>query len=92
LKIQKLVVDLVALALNSTPLALSTKKEELIGFFKLHCLTKIKSKTKGNEKNRELEQETLISECSGSLLFVQVHLFPFNPSLRLYQKSLKQTH
>jgi hypothetical protein len=33
----------------------------------------------------DLGQDTMISERSGSLFFVQVHLFPFNPSLRLYQ-------
>jgi hypothetical protein len=44
-------------------------------------------KTKGNEKNTDmdLDQDTLIPKCSGSLFFVQVHLFPFNSSLRLYQ-------
>jgi hypothetical protein len=37
-------------------------------------------------------QDTLIPECSEIPFFVQVHLFPFNSTLRLYQKkSLKQT-
>jgi hypothetical protein len=37
------------------------------------------------ELNGDMEQDTLILECSGSLFFVQVDRFPFNPPLRLYQ-------
>jgi hypothetical protein len=37
-----------------------------------------------------LEVSTLISECSGSLCMVQVHLFPFNAPLRLHQVTQTQ--
>jgi hypothetical protein len=86
------VADPVALALISPPLALSTKIEELFGLLTPLPHKKNASKTKGNEKNSDLEQDTLIPGYNGSLLFVQVHLFPFNPYISLYQKSLKQTH
>jgi hypothetical protein len=43
-------------------------------------------------KNSDLEQDTLIPECSGSLFFVQVHPFPFQSIFETISKSLKQTH
>jgi hypothetical protein len=43
------------------------------------------------EHNSDLEQDTLIPECIGGLFFVQIHLFPFNPSLRLYYNTQVST-
>jgi hypothetical protein len=48
---------------------------------------KCQMRSKGNENtNKNLGQDTLILECNESPFFVQVHLFPFNSTLRLYQK------
>jgi hypothetical protein len=72
------VADLVALALISSPLALSTKTEELFGLLTPLPYKNYNYKPRATrEHNRDLEQISLILECSGSLFFVQVHPFPF---------------
>jgi hypothetical protein len=49
----------------------------------------IRSKDDENiEKN--LGQDTLIPECNGNPFFGQVHLFPFNSTLRLCQNHLSK--
>jgi hypothetical protein len=50
LKKSQVVANQVALALNSPPLALSIKTEELVAF-KPHCLTKIATKSQWQRDN-----------------------------------------
>jgi hypothetical protein len=84
------VVDLVSLALISLPLALSTETEKLVAF-NLIALPKFWMKTKGNEEPSELKNKVQW-HCSPveTYSFVQIHLFPFNPPLRLYQNHLSK--
>jgi hypothetical protein len=85
-EIHNWLADPVALALISPPLALSSKTGELFGHFNSIASPKCQIRSKGNENtNKNLGQDTLIPKCSGSPFFVQVHFFPFNPTLRLYQ-------
>jgi hypothetical protein len=86
------VVDPVALALISPPLALSTKTEKLVAFKTSlpHQESRNKSKKAMNKHMGDLELNTLIPECSGSLFFVQVHHFHFKSPLRLHQNFLSK--
>jgi hypothetical protein len=42
------------------------------------------------EHSTDLEQRSLIPECSGSLFFVQVHLYPFQSNFETTSLILKQ--
>jgi hypothetical protein len=76
-KIHKWLADPFALALNSYSI--------IFGPLTPLPHQKCQLRAKGNEStSMNLELNTLIPECSGSLCVVQVH-FPFNVPLRLHQ-------
>jgi hypothetical protein len=82
----KVVADLVALALISPPLALSTKREELFDPLTSSPHKKSRVKPKTMRKHREgLGTRYIDTGMQWKPFLVQVHLFPFNPPLRLYQ-------
>jgi hypothetical protein len=71
------VVDPVALALLSLPLALSTKTKKLVALNLIVLPKIVNEEQKGNENQHNLGQSTLIPLCSASLFLCPTPQFPF---------------
>jgi hypothetical protein len=85
-KILKWLADPVAFGLNFSSFGIKQQNRIIFGPLTPlpHQKLSIKSKKANRSIRMNLELNTLIPQCSGSLCGVQVH-FPFNASLRLHQ-------
>jgi hypothetical protein len=70
--------------LNFSPFGIKHQNMRTSWPFNPIASSKCQIRSKGNENTlKNLGQDTLIPECSGSPFFIQVHIFPFNSTLRL---------